>query len=66
MDYLVLRHHLGPGRRRNLTIVSTAFLGLWAFPMFLLVDTGSSVLIAFAFSVGMFGWSATYGPMGAF
>jgi MFS family permease len=52
--------------RRNLTLLSTAFMGLWAFPMFWLVDTGNPALIALAFSVGMFGWSATYGPMGAF
>ena len=52
--------------RRNLALFSTGFVGLWAFPMFWLVDTGNPVLIALAFSVGMFAWSAMYGPMGAF
>jgi MFS family permease len=52
--------------RRNLTLPSTAFFILWAFPMSWLVDTANPVLIALAFSVGMFGGSATYGPMGAF
>jgi metabolite-proton symporter len=52
--------------RRNLSLFSTAFVGLWGFPMFLLVDTGNPVLITFAFSVGFFAWSAMYGPMGAF
>ena len=52
--------------RRNLALFSSGFLGLWAFPMFWLVDTGNPVLIAVAFSVGMFAWSSAYGPMGAF
>jgi metabolite-proton symporter len=52
--------------RRNLALFSTGFLGLWAFPMFWLVDTRNPVLIALAFSVGLFAWSAMYGPMGAF
>jgi len=52
--------------RRNLALFSTGFLGLWAFPMFWLVDTGNPVLIALAFSIGVFAWSAVYGPMGAF
>lgn len=52
--------------RRNLALLSTGSVGLWAFPMFWLVDTGSPVLISLAFSVGLFAWSAMYGPMGAF
>jgi MHS family shikimate/dehydroshikimate transporter-like MFS transporter len=52
--------------RRNLALLSTGFVGLWAFPMFWLVDTGNPFLITLAFSVGMFAWSAMYGPMGAF
>ncbi len=52
--------------RRNLALLGTGFVGLWAFPMFWLIDTRSPVLIALAFSVGMFAWSAVYGPMGAF
>jgi metabolite-proton symporter len=52
--------------RRNLSLLSTACLGLWAFPMFRLIDTGNPVLISLAFTVGMIAWSAMYGPMGAF
>ncbi|HEX2237622.1 MAG TPA: MFS transporter, partial [Gammaproteobacteria bacterium] len=52
--------------RRNLSLFSTAFLGIWAFPMFRLVDTGDPVLIGLAFTVGMIAWAAMYGPMGAF
>ncbi len=52
--------------RRKLALLSTASVGLWAFPMFWLLDTGNPVLIALAFSVGLFAWSAMYGPMGAF
>jgi MHS family shikimate/dehydroshikimate transporter-like MFS transporter len=52
--------------RRNLALLSTGFLGLWAFPMFWLVDTGKPFLIVLAFSIGMFAFSAMYGPMGAF
>jgi MFS transporter, MHS family, shikimate and dehydroshikimate transport protein len=52
--------------RRNLALSSAGVLALWAFPMFWLVDTGNPVLIALAFSVALFAWSAMYGPMGAF
>ena len=52
--------------RRSLALFSTGFVGLWAFPMFWLVDTGNPVLISLAFSVALFAWSAMYGPMGAF
>ena len=52
--------------RRSLALFSTGFVGLWAFPMFWLVDTGNPVLISLAFSVALFAWSALYGPMGAF
>ena len=52
--------------RRNLALSSAGVLALWAFPMFWLVDTGNPVLIATAFSVALFAWSAMYGPMGAF
>ncbi len=52
--------------RRNLALFSTGFLGLWAFPMFWLVDTGNPVLISLSFSIALFAWAAMYGPMGAF
>ncbi len=52
--------------RRNLSLLSVACMGVWAFPMFRLVDTGNPVLITLAFTVGMVAWSAMYGPMGAY
>jgi metabolite-proton symporter len=52
--------------RRNLSLLSVACMGVWAFPMFRLVDTGNPILITLAFTVGMVAWSAMYGPMGAF
>ncbi len=52
--------------QRNLALLSAGLLALWAFPMFWLVDTRNPVLIALAFSVALFAWSAMYGPMGAF
>src|SRR5215210_2174146 len=52
--------------RRNLALLGLSFIGLWAFPMFWLIDTRNPVLLAVAFSVVMFAWAAVYGPMGAY
>jgi metabolite-proton symporter len=52
--------------RRNLLLASTAFMGLWAFPLFWLVNTGRPVLITLALAVGFVAFSGTWGPMGAF
>jgi MFS family permease len=51
---------------RNLALLGISFIGLWAFPMFWLIDTRKPVLIAVASSVAMFAWAAVYGPMGAY
>ena len=45
---------------------AAALAGLWAFPLFWLIDTGNPLLIALSFSVGMVIFAALYGPMGAF
>ncbi|MDQ3236750.1 MAG: MFS transporter, partial [Actinomycetota bacterium] len=63
MLFATLSDRLG---RRNLALFSAGFLGLWAFPMFWLVDTGNPVLISLSFSIALFAWAAMYGPMGAF
>jgi MFS family permease len=52
--------------RRNLCLASAVFLGLWAFPMFWLVDTANPILITLALSVGMIAFSMMYGPLGAY
>ena len=52
--------------RRNLCMAGALLALLWAFPMFWLFDTGSPVLITFAFSVGMLAFAVLYGPMGAY
>jgi hypothetical protein len=43
-----------------------ALAGLWAFPLFWLIDTGNPLLIALSFSVGIVIFAVLYGPMGAF
>jgi metabolite-proton symporter len=52
--------------RRRLSLASTAFLGLWAFPMFWLINTANPVLITLALSVGMIAFSMIYGPLAAY
>jgi metabolite-proton symporter len=52
--------------RRSLCLWAAALAGLWAFPLFWLIDTGNPALIALSFSVGMVIFAMLYGPMGAF
>jgi len=52
--------------RRRLCLAGAALAALWAFPLFWLLNTGSPVLIALSFSVGMVIFAMLYGPMGAF
>jgi MFS family permease len=52
--------------RRRLCLVGAALAGLWAFPLFWLLETRSPVLISLSFSVGMIAFAMLYGPMGAF
>jgi MFS family permease len=51
--------------RRSLCLWA-ALAGLWAFPLFWLIDTGNPLLIALSFSAGMVIFAMLYGPMGAF
>jgi MFS family permease len=52
--------------RRSLCLWAAALAGFWAFPLFWLIDTGSPILIALSFSVGMVIFVMLYGSMGAF
>ena len=52
--------------RRPVMLAGAAFLALYAFPLFWLVDTGSAAVIVLAMSIGFFGSAAIFGPMAAF
>jgi len=52
--------------RRPLIIVGAIGLVVWAFPYFLLVDTGSLVLLFVAATVGGIASSLVYGPIAAY
>ncbi len=51
--------------RRPVYLAGAVLLGLWAFPMFWLVDTASFVLIAVALVIGQMFLSMMYGPQAA-
>jgi metabolite-proton symporter len=52
--------------RRPVMLAGAAFLALYAFPLFWLVDTGSPALILLAITLGFAGSAAIFGPMAAF
>lgn len=52
--------------RRPVMLAGAAFLALYAFPLFWLVDTGDTTLIMLAITIGFFGSAAIFGPMAAF
>lgn len=52
--------------RRNLCLGACILFGLWAFPMFWLVDTANPALIILAFAVLMVIYGMMYGPIAAF
>jgi MFS transporter, MHS family, shikimate and dehydroshikimate transport protein len=51
--------------RRPVYLAGAALLGLWAFPLFWLVNTESAVLITLALSIGQLFLSMMYGPQAA-
>lgn len=51
--------------RRPVYLAGAALLGLWAFPMFWLVNTKSAVLITIALTFGQLFLSMMYGPQAA-
>ena len=52
--------------RRPVMLAGAAFLALYAFPLFWLVDTGKPVLVVLAVCLGFLGSAAIFGPMAAF
>jgi MHS family shikimate/dehydroshikimate transporter-like MFS transporter len=60
--FSVLSDRLG---RRPVYLAGAVLLGLWAFPMFLLIDLESVVLITVALLVGQVFLSMMYGPQAA-
>ncbi len=52
--------------RRPIYLAAAIFLGLFTFPMFWLINTGSAPLIWLALSIATASLGAMYGPMGAF
>jgi len=51
--------------RRPVYLIGAVLLGLWAFPMFLLIDTRNIVLITVALTIGQVFLSMMYGPQAA-
>jgi metabolite-proton symporter len=51
--------------RRKVFLTGVLLLGLWSFPFFLLVNTGSVVLITLSLALGLIFLGIAYGPMGA-
>ena len=52
--------------RRPIYISAAVFLGLFTFPMFWMINTGSAPVIWLALSIATASLGAMYGPMGAF
>lgn len=52
--------------RRGIYLAGAVLLGLWGFPLFWMVNTGSGVLIAIALILGQIFLSMMYGPQAAF
>ena len=52
--------------RRPVMLAGAAFLALYAFPLFWLVNTGSPAAIFLAIAIGFLGSAAIFGPMAAF
>jgi MFS transporter, MHS family, shikimate and dehydroshikimate transport protein len=53
--------------RKPLLILSSAFLGLWIFPFFWMLNTGSTVMIIAALVIGLsLGHAAAYGVQASF
>lgn len=52
--------------RRPIYLSAAVFLGLFSFPMFWMINTGSAPVIWLALSIATASLGAMYGPMGAF
>ena len=52
--------------RRKLYIAGSAITGLWAYPLFWLVDMGTALSMSIALTVAQLALSMMYGPLAAF
>lgn len=52
-------------KRKPIYLIGTVAMGVWAFPMFLLIDTGNIVLITIALIVGLTIHASMFGPQAA-
>jgi len=52
--------------RRNLCVMAAVLCGLWAFPLFWLLQTRSPVWIGVGMVIGLVWFALLYGPMGAY
>jgi metabolite-proton symporter len=52
--------------RRKLCIIAAVLSGIWAFPLFWLIQTRQPILIGIAMTVGLVCFALLYGPMGAY
>jgi metabolite-proton symporter len=52
--------------RRKLCIAAAVLSGIWAFPLFWLIQTRQPILIGVAMTVGLVCFALLYGPMGAY
>ncbi|GAA3049714.1 MFS transporter [Pseudonocardia yunnanensis] len=52
--------------RRKLCITAAVLSGIWAFPLFWLIQTRQPILIGIAMTVGLVCFALLYGPMGAY
>jgi MFS family permease len=52
--------------RRKLCIAAAVLSGIWAFPLFWLIQTRQPILIGIAMTVGLVCFALLYGPMGAY
>jgi metabolite-proton symporter len=63
LGFAVLSDRFG---RRNLCVMAAVLCGLWAFPLFWLLQTRSPVWIGVAMVIGLVWFALLYGPMGAY
>ncbi|MBO0873059.1 MAG: MHS family MFS transporter [Pseudonocardia sp.] len=52
--------------RRRMCMAAAVLAGVWAFPLFALIQTRAPVLVGLAMVVGLLVFALIYGPMGAY
>lgn len=63
LGFAVLSDRFG---RRNLCVMAAVLCGVWAFPLFWLLQTRSPVWIGVGMVIGLVWFALLYGPMGAY